>query len=187
MLRWRATCGVASSRTSQSNWPVIPILRRKSIAGIVSRMEPIPNFLEVAHRRARAPLIRHGKEFWQQAVRDQETSGLSLSQFCLERGLAKATFFQWRKALKQQTQSALSAPQPEAQSLPGFLAVPLESMQTSPPTQSPQVSTRYDAEHHGGDAKISIKLGGVDVVLSGHYADRVMRIITERLSSGGFR
>ena len=29
--------------------------------------------------------------------------------------------------------------------------------------------------------------GGVDVLLSGHYADRVMRIITERLSSGGFR
>lgn len=61
-------------------------------------MEPIPNFLEVTRRRPSAPLIRHGKEFWQQAVRDQETSGLSLSQFCLERGLAKATFFQWRKA-----------------------------------------------------------------------------------------
>ncbi len=150
-------------------------------------MEPIPNFLEVAQRRPSAPLIRHGKEFWQQAVRDQEASGLSLSQFCLERGFAKATFFQWRKALKQQAQNGLPASRPETQSQPGFLAVPLGSTQTSPATQSPQVSTRCDAEHHGGDAKISIKLGGVDVVLSGHYAERVMRIITERLSSGGFR
>ena len=150
-------------------------------------MEPIPNFLEVAKRRPSAPLIRHGKEFWQQAVRDQETSGLSLSQFCLERGLAKATFFQWRKALKQQAQNGLSAQQPETQSLPGFLAVPLGPMHTTPATQSPQVSPRGDAEHHCNDAKIAIKLSGVDVVLSGHYADRVMRIITERLSSGGFR
>lgn len=150
-------------------------------------MQPTPNFLEVAQRRPSGPLIRHGKEFWQQAVRDHEISGLSLSQFCLERGFAKATFFQWRKALKQQTQCALPAPQPETHSLPGFLAVPLGSTQTGAPTQSPQLSTRIDMEHHGGDAKMSIKLGGVDVVLSGHYADRIMRIITERLSSGGFR
>ncbi|MGI9135184.1 MAG: IS66 family insertion sequence element accessory protein TnpA [Rhodoferax sp.] len=150
-------------------------------------MEPIPTFLEVARRRPSAPLIRHGKEFWQQAVRDQETSGLSLSQFCLERGLAKATFFQWRKALKQQAQNGLLASRPETQSLPGFLAVPLGPTHTSTATQSQQVSARSDAEHHCNDAKIAIKLGGVDVVLSGHYADRVMRIITERLSSGGFR
>jgi transposase-like protein len=150
-------------------------------------MESIPNFLEVSQRRASVPLIRHGKEFWQQAVRDQETSGLSLSQFCLARGLAKATFFRWRKALKQQTQCELPAQQPQTQSLPGFLAVPSGSMQTSAPTQSPAFSTRSDTEHHGNDAKIAIKLGGVDVVLNGHYADRVMRIITERLSSGGLR
>lgn len=149
-------------------------------------MEPIPNFLEVARRQPGAPLIRHGKEFWQQAVRDQETSGLSLSQFCLERGLAKATFFQWRKALKQQAQSALPASRPETQSLPGFLAVPLGSVQTSG-AAPPALPTRCDAEHHGSDARISLKLGGVDVVLNGHYADRVMRIITERLSGGGFR
>jgi hypothetical protein len=37
-------------------------------------------------------------------LRDQETSGLSLSQFCLGRGLAKATFFKWSNVLKQQTQ-----------------------------------------------------------------------------------
>ncbi len=150
-------------------------------------MEPIPNFLEVARRRPSAPLIRHGKEFWPQAVRDHETSGLSLSQFCLERGFAKATFFQWRKALKQQAQSALSASRPETQSLPGFLAVPLGSVQTSGATAPAPLATRSDAERHCNDAKVAIKLGGVDVVLSGHYADRVMRIITERLSSGGFR
>ncbi|MDO8449782.1 MAG: hypothetical protein Q7T10_13370 [Rhodoferax sp.] len=46
---------------------------------------------------------------------------------------------------------------------------------------------RSDVEHHCSDAKMAIKLGGVDVVLIGHYADRVMRIITERLSGGGFR
>jgi transposase-like protein len=150
-------------------------------------MEPIPNFLEVTQRRPSAPLIRHGKEFWQQAVRDHETSGLSLNQFCLERGLAKATFFHWRKVLKQQTQCGLPAPQPHTQSLPGFLAVPLGSTQISAATASPQAATRSDIEHHCSEAKISIKLGSVDVVLSGHYADRVMRIITERLSSGCFR
>lgn len=150
-------------------------------------MEPIPNFLEIAQRGPSAPLIRHGKEFWQQVLRDHEISALSPSQFCLQRGLAKATFFKWRKVLKQQTQCKLPALQPEAQSLPGFLAVPLGPTQTGAAIQPPQVSTQSDAEHHGGDARMSIKLGGVDVVLSGHYADRVMRIITERLSSGGFR
>lgn len=150
-------------------------------------MKPIPNFLEVAQRRPSAPLIRHGKEFWRQAVRDHEASGLNLSQFCLERGLAKATFFKWRKVLKQQTQTARPAPNLQTQSLPGFLAVPLGSTQSSAATASPQFMARSDTEHHGNDAKIAIKLGGVDVVLSGHYADRVMRIITERLSSGGFR
>ena len=150
-------------------------------------MEQIPNFLEVAHRRPCAPLIRRGKEFWQQAMRDHEISDLSLSQFCLERGLAKATFFKWRNVLKQQAPIGLPMPRLDTLSLPGFLAVPLGATQTSPATQSPQVCTRSDTEQHGGDAKISIKLGGVDVVLNGHYADRVMRIITERLSSGGFR
>ena len=150
-------------------------------------MKPIPNFLEIAQRRPGAPLIRHGKEFWQQVLRDHEISDLSPNQFCLQRGLAKATFFKWRKVLKQQAQIGLPMPRLDTLSLPGFLAVPLGPTQTSPATQSPQVCTRSDAEHHGGDAKISIKLGGVDVALSGHYADRVMRIITERLSSGGFR
>jgi len=150
-------------------------------------MKPTPTFFEVAHRRSSAALVRHGREFWQQAVRDHEDSGLNPSQFCLDRGLAKATFFKWRKVLKQQAQCGLSVAQPQTQSLPGFLAVPLGSTQISAATQSPQVCARSDAEHHGGDAKISIKLGGVDVVLGGPYADRVMRIITERLSSGGFR
>ncbi len=150
-------------------------------------MKPIPNFLEVTRRRPSAPLIRHGKEFWQQAVLDHETSGLSLTQFCLARGLAKATFFQWRKVLKQQSQCGLEAPQPQTQSLPGFLAVPLGSTQTSPENQSPQTAMQSNVEHYSSTARMSIKLGGVDVVLSGHYADRVMRIITERLSSGGFR
>jgi len=112
---------------------------------------------------------------------------MSLSQFCLERRLAKATFFKWRKALKQQTQCGLPAQRLETQLLPGFLAVPLGSMQTSAANQFPPFSTRSDTEHYGNDAKISIKLGGVDVVLCGQYADRVMRIITERLSSGGFQ
>jgi len=150
-------------------------------------MKPIPNFLEVTQRRPSAPLIRHGKEFWQQAVDDHEISGLRPSQFCLERGLAKATFFKWRKVLKQQLSSEFLTPHLQTQSLPGFLSVPLSPTHTSPATVSPQVSTRSDAEHHCNDARMSIKLGGVDVVLSGHYADRVMRIITERLSSGGFR
>ena len=150
-------------------------------------MAPIPNFLEVAQRRPSAPLIRHGKEFWQQAVRDQETSVPSLSQFCLERGFAKATFFQWRKALNQQASNGLPAQQPETQSLPGFLAVPLAPMHTTPATQPSQVSPRGDAEHHCNDAKKAIKLGGVDVVICGHSAEHVMRNLAERLSSGGFR
>ncbi len=150
-------------------------------------MEQIPNFLTVTQRRRGVPLIRHGQAFWQQVLHDHEISGLSPSQFCLGRGLAKATFFKWRKVLKERSQGGSPGSHLETQSLPGFLAVPLRPTQTSPANQSPQLCTRSDADHHGGEAKISLKLGGVDVVLSGHYADRVMRIITERLSSGGFR
>lgn len=120
-------------------------------------MEPIPNFLTITQRRCSAPLIRHGKEFWQKALHEHEISGLSPSQFCLERGLAKATFFKWRKVLKGQLQSALPASHLETQSLPGFLAVPLGSTQTSPTnSQQRQVPMRSDAEHHCNDAKMAI-------------------------------
>ena len=42
--------------------------------------------------------------------------------------------------------------------------MPLGSIKTSAVTAPPQLPTRSDAELHANDAKIAIKLGGVDVV-----------------------
>ena len=41
------------------------------------------------------------QEFWQQVVARQHTSGLSINRFCVQEGLATATFYTWRRRLEQ--------------------------------------------------------------------------------------
>ena len=41
------------------------------------------------------------REFWQQVVAQQRTSGLSINRFCAQEGLATATFYLWKRRLEQ--------------------------------------------------------------------------------------
>ena len=36
---------------------------------------------------------------WREVIRRQQSSGLSIAQFCRQEGLAQATFYNWRKKL----------------------------------------------------------------------------------------
>ena len=54
-----------------------------------------------------ADLSRH--EFWRQAVVRQLSSGLSIHRFCVKEGLATATFFTWKRRLRQEAGGGASA------------------------------------------------------------------------------
>ena len=42
------------------------------------------------------------QEFWRQVVARQRKSGLSIHRFCTQEGLAAATFFVWKRRLRQE-------------------------------------------------------------------------------------
>jgi len=48
-------------------------------------------------------------EFWRQAIVRQRASGLSIHRFCAEEGLAAATFFTWKRRLRQEAGGGASA------------------------------------------------------------------------------
>lgn len=42
------------------------------------------------------------ERYWRGVIREQRASGLSISAFCRERGLAAGSFFNWRRKLENQ-------------------------------------------------------------------------------------
>ena len=108
---------------------------------------------------------------------------MSLSKFCEQSGLAKATFFKWRKVLQER--AGQPAPNPLC-AVDGFL-------QMAPTTTAPTLhratpaSARMDIPAARVEDCLSVSLGGMDIKLSGQYAERVMRIVTQRLGAGAFR
>ncbi len=63
-------------------------------------------------------------QHWRGVIRDQETSGLSISAFCREREVSAASFFSWRRRLTHRDQEDTAAK-----------FVPLELQ--GPPTPTP--------------------------------------------------
>ena len=45
------------------------------------------------------------EQFWQGVIREQRTSGLSISAFCRKREVSEASFFSWRRRLTQRDQN----------------------------------------------------------------------------------
>lgn len=135
----------------------------------------------LSERSGRLP--RHGEDFWRQAISDWERSGLSLSMFCQQNGLAKATFFKWRKVLRER--GPLPAPS-QLNAVGGFL-------QIAATASAPALRRPSPASEHLGiaaarvDDCLSVSLGGLDIKLTGQYAERIMRILTQRLGAGTFR
>jgi transposase-like protein len=44
------------------------------------------------------------EEYWRGVIRDQEASGLSISEFCRQREVSVGSFFRWRRKLGQREQ-----------------------------------------------------------------------------------
>lgn len=47
--------------------------------------------------------VRHGRDFWEEAIKKQGLSGLCVSDFCRDQGLVEGTFYAWRKRLGAET------------------------------------------------------------------------------------
>lgn len=103
--------------------------------------------------------------------------------FCQQNGLAKATFFKWRKVLRER--GPLPAPS-QLNAVGGFL-------QIAATASAPALRRPSPASEHLGiaaarvDDCLSVSLGGLDIKLTGQYAERIMRILTQRLGAGAFR
>ena len=97
---------------------------------------------------------------WTRTIATQRRSGLPVAEFCRRRGLAKATFWYWRKRL----QLVLAQPAVVTPPAQRFLALPLV-----PPV----------AEH------VEVDFGALRVRLEGTAATRVVDAIIARLGNGG--
>lgn len=64
------------------------------------------------------------EKFWRGLIREQKSSGLSISAFCREREVSVASFFSWRKRLGQRSEPTPAAAQFVAIDLPA--AAPFE-------------------------------------------------------------
>jgi transposase-like protein len=66
------------------------------------------------------------EQFWRQAVAAFESSGLSVREFCRQRGLHERRFYTWRKSLGLNPVDARpAAPVSHARPVPGFVPVRL--------------------------------------------------------------
>ena len=49
----------------------------------------------------RGPDRQDRRAFWQLAIEEQKSSGLSVRAFCLREGLSEASFYSWRRRLSE--------------------------------------------------------------------------------------
>jgi transposase len=69
------------------------------------RLTPLPNSRETVHSVVMAQTIRQEKtgtkeDQWRERIAQQGRSGMSVRQFCQERGLREYSFYLWRKRLR---------------------------------------------------------------------------------------
>jgi len=46
--------------------------------------------------------IKERKAYWRERIAEHERSGMSVQQFCKERGVTEQSFYVWRKRLRKQ-------------------------------------------------------------------------------------
>lgn len=119
-------------------------------AGSVSRIEQA---IEI--HGAKRQSERHTAEHWAKLTTAQRHSGLTVAEFCRRHGVAKATFWHWRKRLLTQHNHL-----PKAKPAPKFLPVAV-------------VSPAAEA--------IEVELGTMRVRLQGAEAARVVSAIVARI------
>jgi transposase-like protein len=95
---------------------------------------------------------------WARIIEAQRRSELTVVEFCRRRGIAKATFWYWRKRLVTSGKRV-----PVAQPVPGFLEMPIM-------TSAPE--------------RIEVDVGAMRVRLEGAAAARVVEAIVARVGSG---
>ncbi len=55
------------------------------------------------------PRQRHGRQYWQEVVEQQEASGQRVRSFCAENGIGQASFYAWRRRFRSPEKSAGSS------------------------------------------------------------------------------
>ncbi len=69
------------------------------------------------------------QDFWQMAIETWQASGLSVRQFCKQEGLSLASFYSWRKKLRNAT---LSCRRGDAHESAAFIEVSLPQGHSQP-------------------------------------------------------
>lgn len=101
--------------------------------------------------------VRHSAAQWARLIEAQRHSPLTVVEFCRRRGIAKATFWYWRRRL------ALAATAPGIPAPQRFLAVPILTPVAQP---------------------IEVNVGAMCVRLEGFAAARVVDAIVSAISVG---
>lgn len=109
-------------------------------------------------RGAKGQGERRTAEDWAMLTAAQRHSGVTVAEFCRRHGVAKATFWHWRKRLLTQHDHL-----PKAKPAPKFLPVAVVSPAAEP---------------------IEVELGTIRVRLQGAEAARVVSAIVARIGSG---
>ena len=108
-----------------------------------------------------APRVRRGAEGWKDLIAAHRASGQSVLAFCAEHGIARSTFGKWRRTLAATPDKARSTAAEKR-----FLSVPIRSPATP-----------------AGDARaVEVRLGSVQVRLSGSAATEVLDVIIARIT-----
>lgn len=127
-------------------------MRAKTVAGIE----------QAARLKGRKPQgVRRNAARWAKIIEAQRQSDRTVVEFCRRRGIAKATFWYWRKRLATTAKQELVAKPAQR-----FLAVPI---------MAPAA------------AHIEVELGGLCMRLEGMAAARVIEAIVGRIDTGAQR
>ena len=53
-------------------------------------------------RSSTGKTVEERSAYWRERIAEQERSGMSVQQFCKEKGITEQTFYVWRKRLRKQ-------------------------------------------------------------------------------------
>lgn len=142
-------------------------------------IEPAPTETALRRRidwRTGKETLCHPRSFWEEHERRRTASGLSISQYCSEHGLALSTMRRWSAQLRgrgaRRTQEPLREVKVSARST-GFLPVPI-------------VPAHNNSGENVHDARPRIEVltrSGACVRLFGETAERVIQVVLAELAA----
>lgn len=117
----------------------------------------------------RGPQRNAAKErFWRETLRRQQAGGLSIREFCAQKGLTESAFYAWRSEIRRRDQEPSTVrqrPRPAQRSRPRFLPVVVADRQVASAVDDTAISV-------AAQSNVEIALPSGIVVRVGADCDR---------------